>query len=244
MIDREEDVPPGPLRLRPHDVEHAPERILDERLAAVTPSEHVLQLELEAGQSAVVSAGVAEDVSRHGALRVHAPLLAQEADAGEVSLLESLRPLRVGLAHDVDEALRLVEQLRVQRVGVDAERLRGGEGHLARARHLPRVRVDGDRLLGDRELDAHPVDDRPSTGRDGHGLVLLARRALAEVCRPHGLQPRRAGERNPEEHQQHEEQQANAAVGRPPRAHYRGRTTYVVWSEDAGIAPSSSAATF
>ena len=243
MIDREEDVTPRPLRFRPHDVEHASERILDERLAAVTPTEHALQLELEAGQSAIVGAGVAEHVRRHGALRVHAPLLAQEADPGEIALLERLRLLRVGLAHDVDEALRLVEQLGVQRVGIDTERLRGGEGHLARARHLPRVHVDGDRLLGDRELDAHPVDDRPPTGRDRHGLVLLARRALAEVCRPHGLQPRRAGERHPEDHQQHEEQQANAAVGRPPRAHYRGRTTYVVWSGEAGVAPSSSAAT-
>ena len=67
-----------------------------------------------------------------------------------------------------------------------------------RVAHLARIGVDGRRLLADRELHAHPVEDRPATGRRRHDLVVLLRGEPLERRRAHDLQPERAAERQHE----------------------------------------------
>ena len=125
MVDRQEHVASGPLGDRLDDVQDAAERILDERLASRPTAQQTLEAQLEAGEATVVRARVAEHVRSDAALRIDAPLFLQEADAGQAAPLERLRLLRICLPLDVDEALRLVEQLRVEHIGIDAQRLRG-----------------------------------------------------------------------------------------------------------------------
>ena len=124
------------------------------------PASWWLYCELEAAEALVVGPGEPDDLRADGALRVRALLLRVGADAGEV-LLQELGGLGgVGEALDVDEVRLLVQQLRVERVRVDAEQLSGRERDGARLTQLGRVGVDGRRLLADRELGARPVEDR------------------------------------------------------------------------------------
>ena len=199
MVDRQEHVAPRPLGDRLDDVQDAAERILDKRLAARFTAQQTLEAQLQACQATVVRARVAEHVRTNAALRIDAPLFRQETDAGQVASLERLCYLRICLPLDVDEALRLVEQLRVEHIGIDAQRLCGCQRNDAWARDVPRVGVHRDGFLPDRELHTHAVDDCSPPGGDRHGFVLLARGALAEIGGSYRLQPCRTGEREPED---------------------------------------------
>ena len=71
------------------------------------------------------------------------------------------------------------------------------------------------RLLADRELDAHPVVDRPAArGRRDHVVVLLRGEPL-EPGRAHDLEPERAAERDGEQEREDRDQQADPAIRQP-----------------------------
>ena len=242
MVEREEDVLARPLRHRAHDVEHTAERILHEGLAARPSCEIAVELELEAGEAAVVCSGVAEHLRGHSTLRVHAALLRDESEPGEMLLLERLRVLRICLPLDVDEPLRLVDQLRVEGISVDVQRVRSRDRDSTGVAHLLRVGVDGRRLLADRKLDAHAVEQRSSPGSNRDRLVLLARRALGEALRAYRLEPHRPRQRDGEDGEQKPEEKTDAAIRLAPRAVHGVTSTKWVCSEDAGWTPSRSAA--
>src|SRR6185295_18396840 len=113
VVESEEDVPPRLFRRRADDVDRPPERVAHDRLLAGLASEVAIEPELQPGEAVVVDARVAEHLRPDGVLRVEAPLLGIEVDAGEAAPLKRGRALRVGLPLDVDEALLLVAQLRV-----------------------------------------------------------------------------------------------------------------------------------
>src|SRR5207248_5810056 len=132
VIEGQEDVATRALRSRADDVDRAAERIAHDRLLAGPSGEVVLEAELQTRQPLVVDARVSEHLRGDGVLRVAAPLLRVEAEPGESAALERGRSGGVGLALDVDEALLLVEQLRVDLVRIEAERLAGLDGDTLR----------------------------------------------------------------------------------------------------------------
>ena len=75
---------PGRLGLGLDDVERAPERVLDDRLAPGLAGERALERALESLEALVVEPRVAEHLRRDRALRVVAKLLGIEAEPGEV----------------------------------------------------------------------------------------------------------------------------------------------------------------
>ena len=79
--------------------------------------------ELEPAEALVVGAGEADHLRADRALRVRALLLRVGVDPGEVLREELVGALRVGEALDVEEVRLLAQQLRIERVRVDAEQL-------------------------------------------------------------------------------------------------------------------------
>src|SRR5439155_2947793 len=124
---------------------------------------------------------------------------------------------------------------------IEAERLAGRDGDTLRVPHLARVGVDGGRLLSDRQLDPHPVVERPAAGWRRHHLVVLACGKPLERRRPDHLQPHGSPEGKDEHERQDCEDEANAAV-RQPRAHFGGKSTNVVALAGAGTRCSSDRA--
>ena len=133
VVDRQEDVVPVALGHRVEDVDDTADRILDHRLAARAAGQRLVALEFHAGEAVVVDACEADQLRGDRPERVEAALLGIEAEPCQVALPESRSLLRVGLTIDVDEPLRPVGQLPVERTRVDAERLRSG------VRHQPRI---------------------------------------------------------------------------------------------------------
>ena len=127
VVDREEDVVPRPFRLGRDDVDDAARRVGDGRLAAGLADQLLVERALEPFEPVVVDAGEAEHVRGDAPLRVVALLLGVVAEPGELLLLELGRLGRIGLPLDVDEVPRPVGEQRIERLRVDAERLRGGE---------------------------------------------------------------------------------------------------------------------
>ena len=189
-----------------------PGRVLDEPLAPRAAGEGLVERELEPGEPAVIDARVAEHLRRQRSLRVEALLLRIEAEAGQLSPPQPLGPHRVGLARDVDEAVRAVAELGGEGDRVEPQDPRRDGGLAVRVAHLERIGVDRRRLLADRELEAAPVVDRPTRGRDRHFLAVLARRQAAVGARANSLQPRRPQERDPEQEDEAREQQPDAAI--------------------------------
>ena len=103
VVDREEHVLAGLRRDVALDVDRAAERVADDRLLAGNAGELRVELELEAGEAVVVDAREPEHLRRDRALRIRAPLLPVEVEAGEVALREQARLVRRRLALDVDE---------------------------------------------------------------------------------------------------------------------------------------------
>src|SRR5439155_24781241 len=99
----------------------AAERILDHRLVPGPAREGTVALELDAGQASVVDARVADHLCPYRPERVEAPLLGIEAETREALLLQRRRLGRIRLPRHVDEPLRTVGELRVERVRVDSE---------------------------------------------------------------------------------------------------------------------------
>ena len=216
VVERQEDVAALARRRRADHVDRAAERVLDDRLGPRPPGEHAVEPELEPRQAAVVDSRVAQHLGRHSALRIGSPLFGIEAETGQVALLERRSLHRVGLALDVDEAARALRQERIERIRAQAEGLSRSEGDCARVPDLVRVGIDRRRLLADRELHAHPVEDRSAPCGNLHYLAVLARRHAPEVLRPDRLEPGRAGQRHAECECEEDEQEAEAAVGEPP----------------------------
>jgi hypothetical protein len=77
---------------------------------------------------------------------------------------------------------------------------------------VPWVRVDGDRLLSDRELGAVPVEDRPTRRRDLDRRVMLAARQAVERLRLDRLEPDGATERSEKGEDEEDEQQPDAPI--------------------------------
>src|SRR5205814_4596877 len=107
-------------------VEHVAERVAHERLVAGSSRERLVERELEAGKSVVVDTRVAEDLRRDRVLRVEATLLGIETQTGDVPRLELRGSRRVGLALDVDEAVRPVGRSEERRVGREGRCREGG----------------------------------------------------------------------------------------------------------------------
>src|SRR5207253_4041069 len=137
-------------RLLADDVDRAPERVLDERLAPGPTAEPAVELELEPGKPGVVETGESEHLRAHAALGVAAALLRIEAQARDLAALEQRRACRIGLPRDVDEPVRAVGERRVELRRVDAECLPDEERRRPRVADLARVGVDRGRLLADR----------------------------------------------------------------------------------------------
>jgi hypothetical protein len=191
----------------------SPEGIAHDRPLAGPAGQALVVLDLEARETLVVGACVADELGADGALRVGALLLRIGVDTGE-ALLDELRRLpRVGEAFDVDEARLLREKLRVERIRVDAEQAVRGDGHLPRLRHLPGVGVHRRRLLADCELHARTVEDRPAPRRDRQRLAVLPLRHAAERRGVDALEPDGPRERAAEDEHERGEQQADPAVG-------------------------------
>ena len=150
----------------------------------------------------------------NASLWVVALLLGVVAEPGQVLLLELGGLRRIGLPLDVDEVPRPVGEQRVERVRVDAERLRCGRRDASRLLHEPRVRVHRRRLLADRERLAGSVVDRAAAGGDLGRVLLLARRDALERRGLDALQPDRPAERAGEDEREETEEKADAAVGR------------------------------
>ncbi len=149
----------------------------------------MIELELQPRQALAVGADEAEHLRRDRALWVVAALFGIEAEAGKFETLQRGSLRRVRLPGDVDEAVRPVREDREDPVGVHSQRPLDGERGAARIRDLPRVRVDGGRLLAERELEAAAVEESPAPrgDRDRFPLLRLAE-ARQRLC-PHRLQP-------------------------------------------------------
>ncbi len=218
MVEREVDVLAVAARLRVDDLECPPEGILDDGLLALGSRERLVELELEACETLVVDAGIAEHRGPDPLLRVVATLLVVEAEPLDVLVLERLREPRIRLPLDIDEAARAVGEDRVHLVRAQAEGLLDGHGRRPRILDLPRIRVDRRRARANRELHAEPVVDRPAVRRHVDGLAMLVRRQVAECLRAHCLQPPGPQERDGEDGREEGDQEANAPV-RNPRGH-------------------------
>src|SRR5262249_17620216 len=177
------------LGRRADDADHLSERVLNDRLLARVPGEHVVELELEAGEALVVDSCVTEDLRRERALRVGSPFLRVEAQAGQVFAPEARSGVRVGLSLDVDKAARAVLQLAVELVAIDPEVPRRGDGYRARVLHPLRIGVDRRRLLAERERDARAVEDGATRSRERHDLAVLSLRHRAQGLAAHRLHP-------------------------------------------------------
>ena len=133
----------------------------------------MVEPELEPCEAVVVRARVADDLRRDLVERIDALLLVREAEAEDARLLQDRRALGVGLALDVDEAVRAVGQLGEHLIGVDPEDVRDELCRRLRVSDQLRIREDRRRLAADRELDAGAVEDRPPRrGLDDRRLVL------------------------------------------------------------------------
>ena len=172
-----------------------------------------VESELQPGQTSVVRPGVTEYLRPHVPLRVDALLLGDVAEPDDVLLFEQLRALGIGLARDVDEALRLVREEPLDLLGIEAQRLSDHGGHQLRIVDLLWVRVDRRRLPADRQLDALAVVDRAARARVDRRLAVLALRHAAQVLRAHALQPGGPDEHGQEREGEDDQQQADAAVG-------------------------------
>ena len=212
--------------------------VLDDPLAAGSPSQLVVERELEPGEATVVDTRVAEHLRGERELRVEAPLLGVGVDPRQPLAAQLRDEPRICLARDVDEAAGSVTQRVVDRGRVEMQRAPDHERLALRVLHLVWIGVDGLRLLADRELHAAAVVDRPARRRNDDVLALLTRREPPEGRRAHALQPGGAHERQPEREHEDAEQQADAAV-RGLRAHrVRGPSrTKVVSAGFAGTSP-------
>ena len=177
-----------------------------------SPGEHLLERALEALETLVVRARVAEHLRRDRALRIRPELLREEAEPCELELLELARRERLRLAGDVDEPPRAIGELQVHVARLEAELLPDRERNLARPVDLARVREYGGRLLADRERLAVPVEDRPAPGRDDDRLAVLPHRHRGVCVALHRLEPERPPERDAEEDEEGAREQDDAPV--------------------------------
>ena len=224
VVEREDDIVAVPGRHGLDDVDRAACRVADEALVAHAARQRTVQLQLEPGQTAVVEPRVAEHLGGDPALRVGTALLRAEEQTGDPALLQLLRPLRVGLAGEEDEAARAIGELRVELLGVEAEILRGRERRRPWVDDLARVGEDGGRVPPDRELETRPVEQGAAAGRQGHSRVVLLGGQPRQRPRLHRLQPDCTPEHGRERHREDGEEKADAPVGQA-RAHRRERSS-------------------
>jgi len=113
------------------------EGIPDERLASGLSRERPVQRELEAREPMVVDARVAEYLRGDRVLRVEAAFLRIETEPRDVEALQPRRSRRIGLAFDVDEAVRPVGDSRVDLLRVQPEDARDDRRDLGRVAKAP-----------------------------------------------------------------------------------------------------------
>ena len=148
-------------------------------------------------------------------MRVGAAFLRQEAEPDDVLRLEELGLLGVGLPFQVDEALRTVGEKRQEILRVEVERDRDPFGHFLGVADLLRVRIDGGRLLADRECSARAVVDRAAAGGNRDRLPVLARGERVQAARADTLEPRGADERGGEDEREDGDHEPDPAVDEP-----------------------------
>src|ERR1051325_8957950 len=119
-----------------------------------------------AGQSVAVAADEAEDTRCEKSARVEPPMFLEEADAGDLELLDFSGDVERKLARDADEAAAVGELVANLAVG-EAERFDRGECLRGGTRIGDRLRIGVDRLGGD-ALGEHAqlgVEDRAARRR-------------------------------------------------------------------------------
>jgi hypothetical protein len=203
-------------RLRLEHVQGPAERVADDRLLAGRARKLLVELELDAGQSSVVEAGIAEHLRGDGLLRIDAALLGVEAQPDDLLRLEGLGLLPIGLPSHVDEAARTIAEQGQKFIRIESERPPHCECDRGGVLDLLRVRVDRRRPLADGELDARAVVDRPPARRERQGLSVLVRGDAIERRGTHGLEPARARQRDGEDEREEHDEQPDAPVGEPP----------------------------
>ena len=212
VVEREADVLPRVCGLRVEDIDHLPGGIANDSLAARLPRELALELELETGEAMIVRARVADDLRPDLAQRVDALFLGDEAEPREPQLLQLLGPNRIGLAHEVHEAVRAIGQPAQDVVRIDAERAADGVRGRRRVTDLVRVRIDRRRLAADRELNPGPVIDGAAAAGVDDGLVVLVVGQARVAPGPYPLQPRRAQEQRGEAEREDGEREPDPPV--------------------------------
>ena len=214
VVEREANVAPGRLLLRRDDVERAPERVLDDRLASGPSGEHRLERPLEPLEALVVEARVPDHLCTDGTLWVVAQLFRIEADPGVLLPREALGLDRVGLSLQEDEPARPIDELRIDGGRLEAQRLAGRECQVARLVDLARIGVHGRRRLADRERLAIAVDDGSPTGGNDDRLPMLAKRHGRVLGSLDDLDPDGAQEGRREEEEERRGEEDDAAVRR------------------------------
>ena len=159
----------------------------------------LVELELEAREAAVVDAGVAEHLRGDRALRVGAPLLADRSRSPGRLPLQRGGLRRVGLARDVDEALRPVGEQRVERGLRRARACARSRDARPRAGSRPGAGWRRRSSPARRSRAGRRCGRRSCRGRRGSSTVSrcwVAPAATSDSA-PHALQPGRAREQSP-----------------------------------------------
>ena len=188
--------------------------VLDQPAVAVLAVQAVLELLLDARQAVVVGAHGADQLPRQLALRIGAPRLDHGADALDPELRRPSRPRRRRAC-----AAGRRSPCPCRRA-VSSSSSRSTLHAAARAwSAVPRgvvdqerVGEDGDRVLGDGQLQAPAVGDRAAARAHLEVLHLLAHGALLELAGAHGAQPGGPAAGQSEEDQEEEEEEADPAV--------------------------------
>ena len=156
-----------------------------------------------------------EHLRRDRPLRVVAKLLRVEAEPGEVHRLEVLRLVWIGLARDVDEPARAVDERRVESGRVEAELLRrrraSGRAASSTWRGLAYTVVASSPIASGSPFRSTIV---PRAAGTIDRLAMLAKRHRRVLGPLHDLDPDRAPESAAEEHEEARREEGDAPVGR------------------------------
>jgi len=165
------------------DLDHADrltERVLDQPALAVLAAEPPVAGVLEARQSVVVGADAADHLRCQVALRIGALGLDHGADPLDLEALDFLTLRGIHLPAQIHEARVAIRELAQQLVLRAPDQRRQSLGDRRRVVDQEGVRVDGQRVLGHRQLDPVAIEDRAAPGGNGQVLDLLAHGPLGQ----------------------------------------------------------------
>ncbi len=214
-VERQPQLLAGDRPLDLAQLDRVAERIADEPPLAVLTAQLPVELVLEPGQAVALRPDVAEQLRRHPVARVVAAVLGDELEPLDAEVLDALRAPGGDAVRHVDEAGVAAGELLedpLLRLAQHRRELRGRRGGI-----LDQVRGRGDRLrrLGDGQLGAVDVGDRPAPGGDDDVGLLLGRRGALERVGLDDAEPAgtRAGEHDHAEEDR--EEQADAPFDQP-----------------------------